>query len=435
MRFELFIAHRHLTRRRKTGFISLISLISVGGVAIGVMALIVVLSVMSGFDSELKRKIVSVQPHLRIEKHENWEKADADMQKIRSLNIPNLKSMARFIEKQAILRTDQSAQGVVVMGMDTENEDLDFYQNSLVSGTLGFQESVYTESKRTWWLKKKTQKSNVPSVMIGDILAARLKVQVGDLLYLITPEPEKKNPFLPLPMHVKTWPVLVRGVFHVGMSDADAQLALISLEAAQKFYHMEGKITGLGLRFSNVEDAERWKWVLAAEFPSQYVFASWYDMNQTFFQALAVEKFLVGILLSLIIVVAAFNIISTLIMVSMEKTKDIGILRALGATRAAVSRIFLIEGMSYGFWGTVLGVGSGVWASLKINDLSEFLKTTFGLEVFPRNIYIFDKIPAEVHSKDVVTIALFAFALAVLAALYPAHRAASLKPVEALRYE
>lgn len=435
MRFELFIAHRHLTRRRKKGFISLISMISVGGVAIGVMALIVVLSVMTGFDNELKRKIVSVQPHLRIEKHVDWSNGDADMLKIRGMKIPTLKSLSRFIEKQAILRTDNAAQGVVVMGVDLENEDFSFYQKNLVSGTLGFQESVYSETKRTWWFKKKTQQSNVPSLIMGDILAARLKVQVGDVINLVTPEPEKKNLFLPLPMNVKTWPVIVRGVFHVGMTDADSTLVLISLDTAQKFYHMEGKISGLSLRFGKLDDAEKWKWILAGQFSSEYVLASWYDMNQNFFQALKVEKAMVGILLSLIIVVAAFNIISTLIMVAMEKTKDIGILRALGATKAAVRRVFLIEGMSYGFWGMVLGVASGVGISLKINNISDFLKSTFGIEVFPRDIYIFDRIPAEVQLNDVLMIAFFAFIIAVLAALYPAHRAASLKPVEALRYE
>ncbi|MBU9889424.1 MAG: lipoprotein-releasing ABC transporter permease subunit [Candidatus Omnitrophica bacterium] len=436
MRFELFIAHRHLTRRRKTGFISLISLISVGGVALGVMALIVVLSVMTGFDNELQRKIVSVQPHLRIEKTVVWTNGDSDLQKVRDLKIPTLKSLSRFIEKQAILRTDHAAQGVVVMGVDTENEDFSFYQKSLVSGTLGFQDSMYTETKRTWWFKKKTEESQVPSLIIGDILASRLKVQVGDVINLITPESEeKKNPFLPLPMHVKTWPVLVRGIFHVGMNDADSTLALISLKTAQKFYFMDGKISGLSLRFDKLDDAEKWKWILAGEFSSEYYLASWYDMNQNFFQALKVEKAMVGILLSLIIVVAAFNIISTLIMVAMEKTKDIGILRALGATKGAVRKIFLIEGMSYGFWGMVLGVTSGVLISLKINAIADFLKVTFGIEVFPRDIYIFDRIPAEVQPHDVVVIASFAFIIAVLAALYPAHRAASLKPVEALRYE
>lgn len=436
MAFELFIAHRHLTRRRKTGFISLISFITVSGIAIGVAALIIVLAVMTGFDNELKRKIVSVQPHLRIEKVDPIEDAAADIQKILAHKIPTLKSVARVIEKQAILRSEHGAQGIVVLGIDTQNEDLNFYQNNLMSGTMGFQDSVYTETKRSWWFfKKKTQQSSVSSIIIGDVLASRLKAQVGDVINLVTPESEKQNPFLPLPMNVKTWPVLVRGIFHVGMIDADAQLVLLNLETAQKFYNMENKAMALDLRFTKVDEAEKWKWVLAGDFSSQYYLRSWYDMNQNFFQALKVEKTLLSILLSLIIVVAALNIISTLIMVSMEKTKDIGILRALGATKAAIRRIFLIEGISYGFWGLVIGVGLGLLASFHINDVSNFIRDVFGFELFPKDIYIFDRIPAEVQSGDVVVVAFFAFTIAILAAFYPAHRAASLNPVEALRYE
>ncbi|HOW59938.1 MAG TPA: FtsX-like permease family protein [Candidatus Omnitrophota bacterium] len=435
MNFELFIAYRHLTRRRKTGFISIISLITVVGIAIGVAALIIVLSVMTGFDNELKRKIVSVQPHLRIEKIDGIEDAPGDIQKILAHKIPTLKSVARIIEKQAILRSNHGAQGIVIMGIDTQNEDLTFYQKNLVSGTLGFQDSVYSETKRSWWFKKTTQKSSVSSIMIGDILASRLNVQVGDVIYLVTPEPEKRNLLLPLPVNVKTWPVMVRGVFHVGMVDADTQLALLNLETAQKFYNMNGKVMGLDLRFEKVDEAEKWKWVLAGDFSNQYFLRSWYDMNQHFFQALKVEKTLLSILLSLIIVVAALNIISTLIMVSMEKTKDIGILRALGATKGAIRRIFLIEGINYGFWGLVIGIGLGLMGAFHINDVSNFIRDTFGFELFPKDIYIFDKIPAEVQSGDVIMVAFFAFLIAVFAAFYPAHRAANLDPVEALRYE
>ncbi|OQA56690.1 MAG: Lipoprotein-releasing system transmembrane protein LolE [Candidatus Omnitrophica bacterium ADurb.Bin277] len=435
MRFELFIAHRHLTRRRKTGFISLISFISVAGVTVGVAALIIVLSVMSGFDRELKRKIVSVQPHLRIEKVNGVDDAERDIAAIKNQNIPNLVSVSGYIEGQAILRSDKNAQGVIVRGVDVVNEDLSFFEKNLVSGTISFQESVSSETKRTWWFKKKKTVARTPSIVIGDGLARRLQVQIGDIVYVITPSMEKKNPFLPLPMHVKTWPVLVRGIYNVGMNDFDTQLALIDIREAQKLYRMEGKVTGISARFSNVDDAEKWKWILAGEFSNQYVFASWQDMNQNFFQALKVEKALQTILLSLIIMVAAFNIVSTLIMVVMEKTKDIGILRALGATRASIRRIFLIEGVGYGFWGIAFGVGLGLWASYKINDLADFLEKTFGFDVFPKDIYLFDRIPAEVHYSDVWMVAAFAFSTAVLAAFYPAHRAASMKPVEALRYE
>lgn len=435
MGFEFFIANRHLTRRRKTGFISLISVITVVGIAIGIAALILVLAVMTGFDNELKSKIVSVQPHLKIEKFGGITDAAADIQKIRSRNIPNLRNVAAYIEKKAILRSKTSAEGVVVEGVDPENEDMSFYKKNLISGILSFQDSTYTETKRTWWFKKRTQRSEVSSIVIGDILARRLNVQVGDVINLITPEPQKQNPFLPLPATVKTWPVLVRGVFHVGMNDADSMLALIDLETAQRFYNMDGKVMGLSLRFANVDDAEKWKWDLSGDFTSDYMLASWYDMNQHFFQALKVEKSLLSILLSLIVVVAALNIISTLIMVSMEKTKDIGILRALGATKAAIRRIFLIEGISYGFWGLVCGVVLGLLGSFYINNIADFFKDTFGLEVFPSDIYLFDRIPAEVHMGDVVTVTFFAFLITVMAALYPAHRAANLKPVDALRYE
>jgi lipoprotein-releasing system permease protein len=435
MGFELFIAARHLTRRRKTGFISLISFISVAGVTVGVAALIIVLSVMSGFSRELKRKIVSVQPHLRIEKTDGLDNASDAMDVVKKQKIPDLLTVSRYVEGQAILRSDDGSYGVVVRGVDTQNEDLSFFEKSLVSGTLNFNDSVQTETKRKWLIWRSKTESRAGGVVIGDSLAARLHVQIGDVIYVITPTLEKANPFLPLPMHVRTWPLLVRGIYRVGMNDFDSQLALVSLEQAQKLYHLEGKVTGISARFSDVDDAEKWKWILSGDFSNQYMFSSWYDANQNFFQALKVEKALQTILLSLIIMVAAFNIVSTLIMVVMEKTKDVGILRALGATRAAIRKIFLIEGIGYGFWGILFGVGLGLWASYRINDLAAFLKDTFGLEVFPKDIYLFDKIPAEVNYNDVAWVAVYAFALSVFAAIYPAHRAASLKPVEALRYE
>ncbi len=322
MGFEFFIAKRHLTRRRKTGFISLISLISVGGVAIGVMALIVVLAVMSGFDRELKNKIVGVQPHLRIDKAEGMENSEQDLATIRSHNIPGLVSMARFVEGQAILRSTKNATGVVVKGVDPKNEDLSIFKKHMVSGTLNFQDSVQIERKRSLLFFKKRIETRYGSIFVGENLARSLGVEVGDIIYLITPIPEKPNPLVPLPMHVRTWAFLVRGVYRVGMNDFDTSLALVDITQAQKVYQLGSKVTGISLRFRNVDEAEKWKWVLAGDFSNQYYFRSWYDMNQNFFQALKVEKSVMTILLALIIMVAAFNIISTLTMVVMEKTKD-----------------------------------------------------------------------------------------------------------------
>ncbi|HRK62611.1 MAG TPA: ABC transporter permease, partial [Candidatus Omnitrophota bacterium] len=362
MSYSFFIASRHLTRRRKKGFISLISLISIGGVGIGVMALIVVLAVMGGFDRELKRKIVNVQPHLRIEKVGGVDDVNWEIQKIRSYVESELLYASAFIEGQAILKSDTNATGVVIKGVDTERESLDIFKDHLTAGELSFAPVSQQETKRKMLFFKQTVQSEYGGILLGKYLARTLDVKVGDVVQFISPASAQITSVMNL--RVETYPFVVRGIFNVGMNEFDSQLALIDLKQAQLVYQLGSKVTGLSLRFKDVDAAERLKWSLLSNYSADYYFRSWIDMNYSFFRALKVEKSVMTILLALIILVAAFNIVSTLTMVVMEKTKDIGILRAIGATRFGIARIFIIEGFAIGFFGILAGAISGVWLAL-----------------------------------------------------------------------
>ena len=434
MKYESWIAFKHLTRRRKTGFISLISLISVLGVGVGVMALIVVLAVMSGFDRELKSKIVSVHPHLRLEKMKGIEAPEALTAKIRSWNRPEIETVTPFVEGQAILRSERNAIGVVVKGVDPFREDLAIFGKGLHWGRVDFKSfDEIREKKHFLGLFKKTEHRRVPTIVLGETLARILSVGPEDRVSLIVPFVEEGKAFSLTQAESRTF--RVGGIFRLGMSDFDSSLVLVALEEASSLYHLGRKVTGISVRFRDVDQAESLKGFFQRELGPDLWVRSWRDMNRNFFSALKVEKNVMTILLALITLVAAFNIVSTLIMVVMEKTKDIGILRALGATRKSIRKIFVLEGFTVGIFGVVLGSLLGLVIAWNLNPIADFLEETTGLSVFPSDIYYLDRIPTEINFLDVTTIITLALLTSLLAGIYPANRAASLNPVEALRYE
>ncbi len=433
MKFETFIAFKHLAKRRKSGFISLISMISTAGVAVGVMALIVVLGVMSGFDRELKAKIVGVQPHLRIEKVGGMDNPDVVIESLHAMGLSGLETAAPFVEGQAILRSDKNALGVVIKGLDPALENLDVYAGKLVRGEINLSDVVTRKTRRFFFFFHRTTEIHEGALVIGAPLAGILRVGIGDRVEVISPFAGDGTSLKLGGAEKRIF--VVKGIFKLGMSEFDSGLALIHIEQARGLYHLGNRVSGLSVRFHNVDDAQRWKPVVVGQLGMGYYVRSWYDLNENFFQALKVEKSVMTILLTLIILVASFNIISTLIMVVMEKTRDIGILRALGATAASIRRIFILEGFCVGLMGILLGTGSGLWVALNLNLISDFLKKTTVLEVFPSDIYFFDRISVEVKPQDIAMVLVLALGTSILAGIYPAHRGAKLDPVEALRYE
>ncbi len=434
MSYETWIAFKHLTRRRKTGFISLISLISILGVAVGVLALIVVLAVMSGFDRELKAKIVSVNPHLRIEKPEGIDQPGTWIGQILSWGIDGIRTVSPFIEGQAILRSERNATGILVKGVDPAREDLSIFGKNLRWGALDFAPTEVVGVKRRFFgFFKKTERHSVPSIVIGENLAQLLGVGLGERVSVIAPYVERGKVFSLEQAETQTFQVV--GIFRVGMNDFDSSLALVHLADAQGLYHLGTRVSGLSVRFHDVDQAEKMKSFFRRQLGHDTWVRSWFDLNRNFFSALQVEKNVMTILLTLIVLVAAFNIVSTLIMVVMEKTKDIGILRALGATRQGIRKIFVTEGLWVGIIGVALGSAWGLLVAWNLNPIADFVEETTGFSVFPSDIYYLDRIPTEINVTDVVTVVTLALLTSILAGIYPAQRAASLKPVEALRYE
>ena len=410
MSFEFFIGSRYLRTKQKQAFISLITVLSIAGVTVGVMALIVVIAVMTGFEYDLKSRILGVESHIVIMRH-NGPFSDYRNILEHVENTDGVEAATPFINSQVILRSSLSLSGAVLRGIDPDSADRVIKNLDKVS---------LKNLKETD--QRKSTSITMPAIILGKELAKNLGVMQGDPVHLISP----RGMISPIG-HIPTMKRFkVAGLFESGMYEYDRSLAYMHIKDAQKILRMGDSVNGIEVRVNDIYNARNIAGRIVKELGFQYWARDWMQMNQNLFSALKLEKTVMFIILALIVLVAAFNIASTLIMMVMEKTKDIAILKAMGATNKSIRKIFVFKGIVIGSIGTILGVCLGF-------ILCTVLKYYQFIEL-PGDVYYITTLPVKLELLDVVIIASAAMAISFLATLYPARQASKLDPVEAIRY-
>jgi lipoprotein-releasing system permease protein len=412
--YELGVGLRYVRTRKgasRNTFISFISLSSMAGIALGVAALIVVLSVMNGFQEELRNRILSVASHVEIRgvpDLRDWQEVAAVAKK-----DPRVVAAAPYVSGQAMLTAGESNRGVIVRGIDPAME----------AGVAEIGEHMKQG-------RLENLKPGGFGIVLGSEVARALGVGLGDTVVAITPQ-GTVTPAGTLP-RVKSFKVV--GIFEIGMYEFDSGLALIDLDDAQKLYRVDG-VSGVRLKLTDMFLAPAVARSLLSTLPTDAEVRDWTMSHANFFRAVQMEKRVMFIILTLIVAVAAFNIVSAQIMLVTDKQADIAILRTLGATPASIMTIFVIQGALIGFIGTLIGVVGGVVLALNVGTVVPAIERFLGVTFLDKSVYYISELPSQLQRGDVVTIAAIALILALIATIYPSFKAARVNPAEALRYE
>ena len=413
--YELFIGLRYTRAKRRNHVISFISMTSMLGIALGGAALIWVLSVMNGFQKELRSRIIGVASHLQISGPENSLSDWPALAKFVK-GHPDVQASAPYIMAQGMLSFDQAVQGALVRGVLPAEEDrvADIgrhikagHFDALKPGEFG--------------------------IVLGADLARMLGAGLGDKVVVMAPQGQ----FTPTGVVPRLKQFRVVGIFQVGMYEYDAALALIHLDDAARLYRMDGRVSGLRLKLSDLDLAPRVSRELAQQLSPYggYYVSDWTEQHANFFRAVQMEKRVMFVILTLIVAVAAFNIVSTLVMAVTDKRADIAILRTLGASPRSIMQIFIVQGALIGVIGTLLGVAGGIVLAINIDVIVPFIERLFGIQFLSKDIYYISELPSELQWADVTVITVVSLLLSLLATLYPSWRAARTNPAEALRYE
>ncbi|MEK6736279.1 MAG: lipoprotein-releasing ABC transporter permease subunit [Pseudomonadota bacterium] len=412
--YELFIGLRYTRAKKRNHFISFISLISLLGITLGMTALITVMSVMNGFQKEVRARILGVASHVQVSNINgtlpNWQQTVEE-----AVKHPLVMAAAPYVNAQGMLSHDQVVRGVIVRGIlpDMEDKVADFSQ-MMVSGELSHL---------------------IPGefgIVIGMDLARTMGAFKGDKIVLISPQGQV-TPAGILP-RLKQFTVV--GIFEAGHFEYDSGLVLIHMADAQKLYRMENDlVSGIRLKLQDMFQAPQVVQELPAMLSTDSYISDWTRQHANYFRAIQIEKRMLSLILALIIAVAAFNIVSTLVMAVTDKQPDIAILRTLGASPRSIMKIFIVQGTLIGVFGTVLGVAGGTLLAYNVSEVVSFIEWLFNVQFLSREVYYISAIPTDPQMADITTVAMASFVLTLLATIYPSYRASKVNPAEALRYE
>ena len=409
---EVFIGLRYVRAKRRNHFISFISLTSMLGVGLGVMALITVLSVMNGFEKELTDRILGMASHATVVERgkslADWETLAAEIE-----HYPGIIGVAPYLHAEGMLTHAKSVNGTIVRGILPEEEPkVSVIADRMIEGK--FSNLVAGEF----------------DILLGKELARALGVTIGDKVTLIAPQAN----ITPAGILPRLKRFTVAGIFEIGMHEFDSALALIHMDDAMRLFRKDGP-TGLRLKTDNILTAPAVSRTIVEQLPGYFWVTDWTQRHSNFFRALKTEKTVMFFILTLIVAVAAFNIISTLVMTVTDKQADIAVLRTIGISPKSILAIFMIQGTLIGVVGILFGIVSGIWLASNVETIIPVIEEFFNIKFLSADVYYISDLPSDMHWSDVITISIVAFIFSILATIYPALRAAHTQPAEALRYE
>ncbi len=427
MPYELFISKRYLSAKRKQVFVSVITFISISGIFLGVAALIIVLAVMNGFEEDLRTKILGIKSH--IELTTDMAGSMKDYQKVREkiADVEGVVASTPFIYSQAMIRSSNGVAGVIIRALDTQSAFKVINLGKIREGNIEYLNKIPKEISMNY----KNNGAPPDGIVIGKEMARNLGVFLYDTINIISPV----SISTPVGMVPRMRKFIVVGIFESGFYEYDSTLAYLSLQNCQDFLQMGDTVTGIDIKVDDIYKADSIARKIQSKLGFPFWTQNWMQMNKNLFSALKLEKHVMFIILSLIVLVAAFYIIRALIMIVMEKNKDIAILKSMGANSRSIMKIFIYQGLIIGVIGTALGCVTGLAVALNLQKVLIFVEKVFRFKILPGDVYYLSELPSRVNYGDVVIIVVGTLFICFLSTIYPSLRASKTDPAEALRYE